>query len=185
MSEIKISKRYAKAFFDFAVEEKTLDAVYADMELISSTCNASRELMLLLKNPVIQNRKKMSILKQIFESNISPVSIQFLAIVSNGGREILIPNITEQFVNLYKEASGIKTAYIKSATKLDQETKQKITGLLEEQSKSKIELHESVDESLIGGFILNMDNKEFDNSLRNKLKRLQKDFSSNLFIKQI
>jgi len=184
MSEIKISRRYASALYEFAVAEKIDDTIFNDMSVVYNSCAASKELRSFLKSPIIKDNKKLAILKEMFQSLVSDITIKFFKIIVTGRRENFIPQISKQFIDIYKAEQGIKIATIKTAVSLNDMIRKQIIGDLEKQTGAKIELKETVKEDLIGGFIISIDNKEIDTSLKHKFNQLRKEFNSNLFIRK-
>ena len=184
MSEIKISRRYATALYEFAAEEKLIDEIYNDMSVIYNSCVNSKELRSFLKSPVIKYNKKLAVIKEIFKSSISDITYKFIKIIVHSHRESFIPQIAGQFIDIYKVEQGIKIATIKTAVSLDVEIRKQIISNLEKQTGATTELNEVVKEDLIGGFVLSIDNKELDTSLKRKFNQLRKEFDSNLFIRK-
>ena len=86
MSYSKISKRYAKAIFDFAIEQNSLEAIKADMEYIHQLCNVSVDFVAMLKSPVIKKYKKLEIIDAILKKEVSDTTMKFLAIVFKSRR---------------------------------------------------------------------------------------------------
>ena len=74
MSEKRIAVRYAKSLVDLSVEMKVLETVKDDMLLVKNTCDGSRPLRLMLKNPVVLASKKRIILDQIFKDKVSELT---------------------------------------------------------------------------------------------------------------
>ena len=184
MSEIKISRRYATALYEFAAEEKLTDKIFNDMSVIYNSCRDSKELRSFLKSPVIKYSKKLSVIKEIFKSSISDITYKFIKIIVHSHRESFIPQIAGQFIDIYKVEQGIKIATIKTAVTLDDTIRKQIISDLEKQTGATIELNEVVKEDLIGGFVLSIDNKEIDTTLKRKFNQLRKEFDSNLFIRK-
>lgn len=184
MSEIKISRRYASALYEFAAEEKLADTVFNDMSLIYNTCADSKELIRFLKSPIIKYKKKLSVLNEIFKSSVTDITMKYIQIIVSSYRESFIPQIAKQYIDIYKADKGIKIATVKTAVPIDAKTRKQIIGDLEQQTGATIELNEVVKEDLIGGFVLSIDNREIDTSLKHKFTRLRKDFDSNLFIRK-
>lgn len=183
MREIRIANRYAKALFDLAREKDQLESVKQDMYLVSKTIEGSKELRVMLKSPLIKTPKKISILRSIFEGKLSQISQLFLEIITKKGREAYIGEISVQFTVLYKKFKHIITAEIISAQPLEAAFKQKVISMLKKASGAEIELIEKIEEDLIGGFILQYDFKQFDASVRTRLKNLQKEFNVNLYVR--
>jgi F-type H+-transporting ATPase subunit delta len=183
MKEPRVAHRYSKALFDLAKEMKLLDQVEADCRLINGICRQNYEFMLFLRSPVIKEVKKIAVMKSIFEGNLNSLTYRFLLIITRHRREGMIDQITEQFSVIYRKEKNILSAVLTSAVEADPVIRKKIISLLEDYTKASIELTEKVDESIIGGFVLDFDDKQYDASILSKLKDLRKEFDINLYIK--
>ena len=86
MNTTKVGKRYAQSLLQLAVETGVLEAVKQDVELLSSTCAQSKDLVIALNSPVIKSDKKLNVLKAITQGKISVLTDKFLALVVNKGR---------------------------------------------------------------------------------------------------
>ncbi len=181
MSEIKISKRYANALYEFAAEQNMADRIFDDMSLVYNSAKGSKELRNFLRSPVIKVKKKFQVLKAVFGDAVSDVTIHFVEIITKARRERFLHLIAEQYIRIYKESKGIKTAVVKTAVELSDKIKKEIIEMLEKQTGSKIELDEEVKADLIGGFVITLDNKEIDTSIKSKLNRMRKGFEKNLY----
>ena len=183
MSYSKITLRYAAAFFDLTEERKLIESTSNDMTLLNSVCSSNRDFVQLLKNPVVHIDKKKKIIEKIFADKVNKVSLSFMILMVRKRRERYLPSIAEAYKDLYQAFQGIKTAYVSSAIPLNASEKSGILDIIRTLTDKKIELQEEVDKNLIGGFILNIDNYQVDQSLTTKIKELRKDFEKNLFIK--
>lgn len=163
--------RYAKSLLALAVEQNQLDAVFNDMLLIGTTIKESRDLTVLLNNPVVKADKKYSVLISIFGSKIGETSTNFLKLVSTRKRESLLEDIAFSFVDLYKKEKNIIVAEITSAIKLDDIQKQNIIKLLK--TDATVEMVERIDPSILGGFIVRVDDKQIDASVLRELSDIR------------
>ena len=120
MNESKISVRYSKALFELAKEEKVLDLVMTDQELLQSIYKLP-EFKLLLENPVIKSSQKQKVLRQIFEGKLNKITLTFLDLLIQNKREIFLPDITRKFIDEYHKEKGILPVTITSAVKIDDE----------------------------------------------------------------
>ena len=184
MKETKIANRYAKALFDLALEQNLIDKVKADMDQVVTVCQQNKDFRLMLKSPIIFTDKKEAILKEVFEKSLEQISFFFLMIITRKKREAIIDSIAQQYVVIYKDYKNITDAQLSTAVEIDKAIKDKLIDLLKEQTKGEIELETSVDEDLIGGFVLDYDNKKYDASIRKQIKKLQRDFDQNLYIRE-
>ncbi|GAB4249903.1 MAG: hypothetical protein Kow0079_02800 [Vicingaceae bacterium] len=185
MRDIKVASRYAKSILDLSIELNQLEEVYKDMIFISNTCKESKDLSLLLKSPIIKADKKESILKAVFGEKIGKITASFITILTTKGRESLLAEIADYFIKLYKKHKNIETAQVISAIKLPDNIKNEIADLVKKHTNSdKVELNEVIDKEIIGGLILRLEDKQYDNSIIRKLNDLKAAFSDNLYIKE-
>jgi len=183
MKESKVARRYAKALFELAIEMKLVEQVYADAELIIDVCKNNKEFVVMLRSPVIKDVKKLAIIKDIFEKNLTELTYRFFVVITRNNRESIIQEISEQVVDLYQEYKNIVPVNLTTAIQLDKVTREKILKLLSEKSDATVKLTEEVDEDLIGGFVLEFDDKQFDASIQRQISNLKKEFEVNLYIK--
>lgn len=173
MKGSKVASRYAKALLDLAVEQNTLDAVNTDMVNVAEVFEASKDLATALKSPIISPAKKVEILESVFTKNQSPMSIGFMKLIVKKTRAGLIPEIADSFVSLYKKHNNILDVYLTSAIVLDQPVKEKILSKIKLKFTGKINLIEKLDPSLIGGFIVRIDDNQLDASISSQLTNLK------------
>jgi F-type H+-transporting ATPase subunit delta len=183
MKGTKASLRYAKAILSLAKEMNVLEAVNKDMEHIASVCGESRDLLLFLKSPVVKTDDKEAVLGKIF-TELSDLTKQFLTLMTRKKRAYLIADITKAFHRLYLQDQNIVSASVRSAIKLDDATRAKIISKITGEAKS-VELHEHVDPSLIGGFIVRVGDTQVDASVSSKFNKLKQRFADNSFTSKI
>ena len=182
MKNPRASKRYAKALLTLVTEEGVLEPCYKDMQHLNRTIISNRELGTLLKSPIINSALKIKILKSIFHQNISETSMRFIEIIARKGRENLLSEISSAFIKLYKTYNNIESAEIVTSHPIDEVIKKEIIGFIKKNSGKEVELTERIDESIIGGAIINMGDKQLDVSVSSCLKALKLEFSKNLYI---
>ena len=186
MSAIKLSSRYAKSLLDLAIEQGKLEKVYEDVVMLVGIINDSAELRNLLKSPIINPDKKEKILNAILDGKVDVLTKGFIEILVRKSREKYLPEVVNAFIFQYNEHKHITTVTLKSATELSEAARQTIVDQLKTKAKlENVALTTVVDEELIGGFILQFDNKQMDASVARQLRELEKDFLDNKFIKQL
>ena len=169
-----IAVPYAKALFDFAVEKDAVENVYKDMQALTSLCRSNRDFLLMLKSPIIKTEKKKKILTEIFKDSITEITRGFLKIITSKKRESLLPDMAQAFIYLYKDYKGILTTYLKTAIPVTDEVRKKILELMSNQTNGSIELIEEVNEELIGGFVLQWKDMQYDTSIQNQINKMKK-----------
>lgn len=184
MRETRVASRYAKSLLNLAVEKNVLEEVYKDMLLVDDVVNNNKDLLLLLKSPIIKSDKKQSILTSVFGSKVSQMTNSFLTIIISKGREYLVGDIAASFVALYKTKKGIITAELTTAIALDKELKDKIIKLVNPNNQ-QVEFVEKIDKDIIGGFIVRVDDKQVDASVLRKIADLKQEFSKNPYVAEL
>jgi len=183
MNYTKITIRYAAAFFDLAEEKGVVENAYEDMVLLGNVCTANRDFVLMLQNPVVHAEKKSKVITKVFGASVNKMSLSFMNLMIRKRRERYLPSIAEAFTDLYKASKGIKTAFVTSAVELDNKEKAGVLEILQKLTDKKIDLVENINADLLGGFVINLDDFQVDQSVSTKIKKLKKDFEKNLFIK--
>ena len=178
MNSSRISVRYSKAIFNSAIEKKLLNEVYQDMIFIGELCRLP-EMKELLASPIIVPTKKKDILHKITENNIQQISLSLLDLVVKNGRENFLPAIAREFIRETKEYNGITESVLTTAIKVDEKIKKQVINLITGIFKTKVELKEMVDKDIIGGFILRIEDSYIDASIRNKLRKIEKELKGN------
>lgn len=184
MRDIKVASRYAKSLLKIAIEENAMEALHNDMVLVNTVCNQNRDLELLLKSPIVKSDKKEQILTAVFDKQLSKIASTFIALIIRKKREGILNDIAAAFIDAYKLFKHIKTAQVTTAVTLTKTQKDQITALLNAANSEAIDLHEKIDESIIGGMILRVGDKQIDESIKRKLINLEMEFDENPYVKE-
>jgi F-type H+-transporting ATPase subunit delta len=185
MSHSRVASRYVKSLLSLAEEQKVLDQVHADMQLLDGVCKSNRDFTLMLKSPIIKHDKKRDILEAIFKNRVHKLSMAIIDILTKKNREPLLPAIAAEFHQAYNVYKGIQKATVTTTVAMDNTTRAEIEAIVKKLSdKTQVEVEQKVDSSLIGGFVLNVGDKQIDASIKTKLKALHVKFSENPYIKE-
>jgi F-type H+-transporting ATPase subunit delta len=185
MADSRVASRYVKSLLGLAVEQGVLDAVHADMNLFDSVCRSNHDFVLMLNSPIVRHEKKKDILKKIFSGKVNSLTMSIIDLLTAKNREPLLPAIATEFHNAYNEYKGIGKATITSTIAIDGKLRSELEAIVKKLSnKAQVELVEKVDKDLIGGFVLNVGDRQIDASVKSKLKALRIKFEENPFVKQ-
>lgn len=175
MDQSAINVRYAKAFFSTAKEKKLLNPLKADILSVLDVCRSVPDFVLLLDSPVVNTSKKATLVKQIFDGKVNPLTLNFLLLIVENKREAFIPGICRNFLDLSKKDQNIQSAMLTTASEVNVATIQRIKDLLEKDLKSTIELSTQVNPEILGGLVLRLDDKQYDASVASQLKKIKQD----------
>jgi F-type H+-transporting ATPase subunit delta len=186
MADARVASRYVRSLLGLAVEQKALEAVHDDMLMFDRVCDSNRDFLVMMRSPVIKHELKRDILEKLFKQRVHPLTWAILDIITRKNRESLLPAIADSFHKAYNEHNGIGFASVISTVPLDAKLKAEIEKVAQQLSnRSKTELEEKVDPSLVGGVILNVGDKQIDASIASKLRVLKHNFSHNPYLKEI
>lgn len=183
MKPLRLTYRYAKAFLDLAIDEGKSKECYKDMSIILQACYQSRELRNFLKSPVIKTQKKKTILKEVFGDKITVISQKFVNIITTKKREALLQEIAKNVISLYKKHNQIESATVITAFPINEALREKIISFIQRDTNKKVDLQEVIKKSIIGGTIIQMNNKQLDASISRTMTELKQTFNQNLYIK--
>ncbi|MFZ6009658.1 MAG: ATP synthase F1 subunit delta [Bacteroidota bacterium] len=185
MTESRAASRYVKSLLGLAIEQNVLEQVHNDMQLFDRVVTENKPFALMLQSPVIRHDKKRTILEKLFKGKVHPLTMAILDIITRKNREPLLATIAKEFHIAYNEHKGIGKATITTAIPLDAKLRAEFEKLAVRYShQDKVELIEKVQQDMIGGFILKVDDRQIDASIKNKLKALKVTFSQNPYIKE-
>ncbi len=172
MKGTKLASRYAKALLELAIELNKLDSVTGDMNYLLEASKETREFQLFLDSPIIQSEKKIAILGELF-GQFEEVTMSFVKLIAKNRRESYLPLIAQSFEAQVKEHKGIVPVTLISAKPLNEATRATILAKIQTAIKGELEVKEQVDESLIGGFIVRMGDKQIDASVASQFNNLK------------
>ncbi len=165
-----IAVRYAKALLESAIRLKLEDAIYDEMQTLSTNYILVPKLRFTIDNPTLGNEKKLALLKTACGGDINDLTVRFLNLVFKEGRESSLQFMATAYLTLYRKHKHIIRGKLITAVPVSEETEAKMKQMVEKRTHGKVEFNTEVDPSIIGGFILEYDTYSFDASVKTKLK---------------
>ncbi|MFZ0445749.1 MAG: F0F1 ATP synthase subunit delta [Bacillus sp. (in: firmicutes)] len=174
MSNPAIANRYAFALFQVAKEQKLLDQLKDELRVVREVINQNKNFNTLLSSPKLSKEKKRQLLKDVF-SDVNPFLQNTLKLLVDRGREGLIVQVADHFIELADSEKGIAEAIVTSIRPLtEEETKAISTTFAKKLGKKDLRIENKVDSNLLGGIKLRVGNRIYDGSLQGKLERLER-----------
>ena len=170
------SNSYALALFQLAKENSELDTAEIGMISIKKLLAESLDFKEMILSPVVnKNEKKNVILTIAKQNNFPDILKKFLGLIANKNRLFFLDKIINSFLNLLSINKGELKAKILSSKKLSIDEQEKIQIDLSQEFKSKLKIDYKYDPDLIGGLIIQVGSVMVDTSIKNKLKKLEKN----------
>ena len=178
MAGTRAAIRYAKALLSLASDQKTAEAVNNDMKLIANTIVENEDLDFLLKSAVINAELKKETLNKIFPK-INKISSGLFDLLVSNKRMHILGDIVTKYNSLYDELIGKEKAIVTTAISMTNDLEVKVLAKVKELTNKSVDLENIVDDSIIGGFILRIGDKQYNAGVANKLNKLKREFTLN------
>jgi len=186
MPNPRLAYRYAKSLLDLAVEKNSVEDTLADIKYLDSICRNSTEFTNMLRSPVINADKKQNIITAVVGDSLKPLAQGFIKLLVSKGREDSLPEIATAFVQQYKQMKNIKSVKLTTAGPVTEDLKKAIWNKIEAILPGvQVELTEEINPELIGGFVLQMEDKLFDASVRRDLHDIKAQFTKNIYVPEL
>ena len=171
MSEQVTSARpYAKAAFLTAVEESSYDMWDEKLKLLEQIVKDPR-VVLSIKSPALTKLDKAQLIIDICGDLPAEVS-NFIKMMAENGRLLLVPYITELFDQYRTDAGGVVRADVISAVPLDKSELDRLRAALVKRFDKDVKITSALDESLLSGALIKVGDIVIDGSLKGRIEKL-------------
>ena len=178
MAGARAAIRYAKAILSLATDQKVVDAVDSDMKLMANTIGDNIDLANMLNSAVIKSEEKKAVLLALFPE-LNHISASLFDVLITNKRVDILNNIALQYSILFDELNGKELATVTTTVPMTKDLESKVLKKVKELTNKEVTLENIVDESILGGFILRVGDKQYNASISNKLNKLKKEFTLN------
>ena len=168
------ANRYSLALFELASESNSLIQIEKNSSAILNLISKSKDFNNLIKDPTLSRETLIEIINKISENfKLETLFKNFLSFLITKRRFFYLEQILSSFNETCSEKRGELKAEIKSAKQLTQDEIDMITNELSNNFKSKIKLNYKLDQSLIGGLVVQVGSTMIDTSIKNKLQQIE------------
>ncbi len=169
-----VSGRYATALFELARDEKSVDAVKADLDKFAVLLSESADLARLVRSPVFTADDQRKALGAVLaKAGISGVTANFLNVLTANRRLFAVSDVIRAFNALVAKFKGEATADVTVAEPLSDKNLDALKGALKSVTGKDVALNVKVDPSIIGGLVVKLGSRMVDSSLRTKLNSIK------------
>ena len=169
-----VAGRYATALFELARDEKSVDAVKADLDRFDAMLADSADLKRLVRSPVFSADAQTRALTAVLEkAGISGISANFLKVLTANRRLFVVSDVIRAFRALVAKFKGEATADVTVAETLNDKNLDVLKTALKSVTGKDVALNVKVDPSIIGGLVVKLGSRMVDSSLRTKLNSIK------------
>jgi F-type H+-transporting ATPase subunit delta len=169
----EIGQVYARALFEVATEQDSLDEIHDQLGAFADAMNENRQLATFFFSPYFSvTEKEQGLERAVTDAN--PAFANFLQALIERHRMPVIFRIRTDFESLWDEARRLLPVQITSAVTLDSDTVKKLGDRIGQQVDRQVEISADVDPEILGGVVLRVGNVILDASIKNRLEQLRK-----------
>jgi F-type H+-transporting ATPase subunit delta len=169
----KAAPRYAQALLDLARERACAEPVRSDLAGIREAIRVSPDLARFLPNHALGRQVREKTVRALFYGKVHPLTFQFLMLVEGKKRLGLLGDIADSFLEQYDRMKGIVKGRVTSAHPLPEEIVREITAKMRSRTPGDLVLSSSLDEKLLGGFKVQVNDVVYDFSVLAQLRRVK------------
>lgn len=173
MNTGKISARYAKALYEFATEANVADKIYEAMKLVSATFVNVEGLKDAIANPTLSKDKKKELLNTMAGDSVCAEYTRFVDLVVENKREDYFQNTALVYQDLYRKKKNLVKATVVTACPISDSEEKRFRQVLTNVTDADIDFDATVDPSLIGGFVMEVETYQLNASIKSQLDTIR------------
>ena len=170
-----VGDRYAESLFDLAKEENKVTQYLDDIKLVGEVLDSDPQIVQFFNHVLIENDKKIQLLDQSFKGNVDQYVLNLLKLLVQSRRIRYIYDIVKSYINLSNQYLGIEEGMIYTPYELTDQQIQDIEKAISQKENKKVTLKVSIDPSLLGGIKVQIANRIYDGTIKNKVEMLKKE----------
>ena len=163
---------YAKSLLELATEQKRAEETGQELLAIRQVLEGNSEFGAYLRDPGISRQEKIATINRIFGGRASDLVLKFLGVLGEHDRLRLLIEIENAYADLYEEQIGNVEVDVTSALALSAEQVENVRQRISTTLSKNAVVHQYVDESILGGLVLRVQDKLIDASVRQQLKAM-------------
>lgn len=166
----EVSLQYAKSLYELS---KDLDQDLNDLEVLKSCISNSNELVKVLMHPSISKEEKKELFKNLLSGKVEDYFLYFIYVLVDNERILELENIYDTFKMLVDEKKNILNCEVVSKYPLDKNIKEDLIKYLSQKYQKEIKLKETINDELIGGIKVIVQNEVIDYTIDSTLTNLK------------
>ncbi len=167
-----LAREYGEGLYALAQEEHLEEALLAQLRELRGCFHDQPDFCRLLSNMSLSKQERTGILDKALRGQVHPYLLNFLKILCERGLLHEYDGCLQAYAALYNQAHGVLEAVVTTRAPLTPEQRDKLLAKLGQMTGKQIALQERVDASVLGGVMLEMDGKRYDNTLKHRLQAI-------------
>jgi F-type H+-transporting ATPase subunit delta len=172
MSDSRIDG-YARALFEVARAEGTLDEVEDELFRFARSFESSDALRSALTDELVPAAKRQAIVEDLLGGRATPTTTQLVSMVVGSGRGRELPAIIDRLVQRAANSKNLEVAEVRSAVALTDDQQARLKAALANATGKQVNLKVIVDPSVVGGLVATVGDTVIDGTVRTRVDQLK------------
>ena len=164
---------YARALFEIARAEGTLDEVEDELFRFARSYESSDALRITLTDENLPAEKRQAIVEDLLDGKATTTTVQLISMVVGSGRGRDLPAIVDSLVERASSAKQLDTAEVRTAVPLTADQIDRLKAALETATGKSLNLKATVDPSVVGGIVATVGDTVIDDTVRTRIDQLK------------
>lgn len=178
MNRSIVVMRYALSLVRYARENGNGAVVCSEAEVLVRSLHDVPELRRMMEAgpDIVSAFDKKKLLQSALGDRVSPELSRFLTLLNRNGRMSMVEDILRDFIDMYRQSIGIRKAHLAVVEEPSERLLQRIKALVKQKTGDDVVIEVEVDPSLIGGFVLDLDDYLLDASVKRQLQLIREQY---------
>lgn len=164
------ANEYGAALFDWAQETNSADKVWDGLNVVAAVLQEHPDYVAFLACPAVAKAERVAALRQAFDGRVAAQVVDFLCLLCENGRTGELAACVAEYEERYRESRRISTAQVFSSVPLTEPQQAQLADALSKKTGRTVTVHCTVDPSLLGGVVVELDGKRYDGSVKRRLQ---------------
>ena len=173
----EFGREYGEGLYALCAEEKIEKDSLQALTALGDAFKSNDQFIKLLSNMALSKEERVKIADDTFRGQIHEYLLNFIKILVERGAMYEFPECVKAYQECYNREHRVVEAEVTTAKPLTEEQKEKLLQRLKEMSGREVVIKEKIDPSILGGVLLQMDGKRYDNSVLYRLKTIRQAIS--------
>lgn len=172
-----VSKTYAKALFELAVEGQMVDQILAEYEFVANSFDEFPEFLEIVKSPKVSNDDKIKILSETYGDKVSETLVNFFKVLVDKKRSNVVREVYNDYKVLVDESKGLVVARVESVIPLEANEIKVLEAKLNDVTGKQVTIENVINPEIMGGLVVTVGDKIVDGSVKHKLDNLKHELA--------
>jgi F-type H+-transporting ATPase subunit delta len=164
---------YAQALIELAKQQDQAEPIGAELDDLKRVIDAEPSFKTFLQDPAIGREERAGVIDRAIRPHVGPLVANFIGVLQVHGRLGLLDQIASAYKDLLDQMLGKIEVDVTVAQRLSDEELEQVRQRVSAALKKDAVVRQSVDESIIGGLVLRVEDKLIDASVRSQLAAMK------------